>query len=290
MIENTTDQIIEEHRKSGKIFQVNGLNTFALDYGEGEPVICIHGVPTSSFLYRKLLKELQIKGYRGIAIDLPGLGFSARPEEFDYSFNNLSRFLTAAVEQLQIEKYHLVVHDIGGPIGFAMAADKKEKILSLTIMNTWIDVVNFKKPLPMRPFEKPVLGEAELALFNHLTWSVMMKSMGMEDSDKISDEEINAYVDILKREDDGKAFLKIMRSFSHSEGFRDKCYRAVQDVAYPIQIIWGAKDPLLKLDKYGVEIQEAAGLNEIHKLNARHFLQEEQWEEIAMKIDELTKL
>jgi len=198
-------------------------------------------------------------------------------------------FLAEAAKELGLEKFHLVVHDIGGPIGFALAARNKEKILSLTILNTWIDVTKFKKPLPMRPFEKPVLGEAQLALLNHLTWPVMMNTLGVEDKDAISKEETNVYVDMLKMVDEGKAFLKIMRSFDDSEEFRDLCYKAVQNVPYPIQAIWGAEDPALDYDRYGEEIKKVAGLEQVHKVKARHFLQEEKWEEVALRIDELIR-
>lgn len=286
---NTVEQIIQNHQAAGQFIQVDGLKTFFLDQGSGEAVFCIHGVPTSSFLYRKVLGELANKGFRGVALDLPGLGLSDRPEDFDYSFPNFARFCARAAEALGLHQYHLLIHDIGGPIGFALAAENREKILSLTILNTWIDVVNFKKPLPFRPFEMPVLGEGQLALTNHTTWQLMFNTLGVENSDRISKEEINAYVDLLKREDGGKAFLKIMRNFDHSEEFRALCYRAVQNVPYPVQAVWGAEDPALKLEEYGQEIKEVAGLAEIHTLPARHFLQEEQWEAIAERVADIAR-
>ncbi|MEX2336708.1 MAG: alpha/beta fold hydrolase, partial [Fulvivirga sp.] len=112
----TVEQVIEDHKSSGKFITIAGVQTFVLDWGEGEPVFCIHGVPTSSYLYRKVLKELVRKGFRGIAIDLPGLGLSDRPENFDYSFSNFAHFCALATEELGLERFHLVIHDIGGPI------------------------------------------------------------------------------------------------------------------------------------------------------------------------------
>jgi len=280
----TVEEIIDKHKSSGKFFMVNGVKTFALDYGSGEVVFCIHGVPTSSFLYRKVLQELATKGFRGVCVDLPGLGLTERPADFEYSFPNFAHFLAQATDKMGINKYHLVVHDIGGPIGFALAAENKEKILSLTILNTWIDVVNFQKPLPMRPFEKPVLGEAELMAIQHPSWHWMFTTVGVLDAAGISKEEIYAYVDLLKHEDDGAAFLKIMRNFDHSEAFRDLCLQAVQQVSYPVQAIWGAEDDGLKYDRYGLEIKEAASLPEVYKLKAKHLLQEEQWKTIAEMI------
>ena len=124
-------------------------------------------------------------------------------------------------------------------------------------------------------------------MMNHLTWPVMMNTLGVEEKDAISKEETNVYVDMLKMVDDGKAFLKIMRSFDDSEEFRDLCYKAVQNVPYPIQAIWGAEDPALDYDRYGEEIKKVAGLEQVHKVKARHFLQEEKWEELALRIEEL---
>lgn len=50
-------QVIKKHENDGRYFEVNGIKTFAMDVGRGETVFCIHRVPTSSFLYRKVLKQ-----------------------------------------------------------------------------------------------------------------------------------------------------------------------------------------------------------------------------------------
>ncbi|MFD2512479.1 alpha/beta fold hydrolase [Pontibacter locisalis] len=277
----TVDQVIEQHKAAGRFIDVDGTQTFVLDEGQGEVVFCIHGVPTSSFLYRKVIKELAAKGMRGISIDLPGLGLSDRPEDFEYTFHNFARFCARAAEVMGIEKYHLLIHDIGGPIGFAMAAENKEKVLSITILNTWIEVDKFKKPLPMRPFEVPLLGEAELKTITHPTWYLLFSKMGVNNADALPKEETYAYVDLLKRDDGGKAFLKIMRNFQKSEEFKRLCYQAVEGVNYPVQAIWGADDPALDYEHFGNEIKQAANLSTVHKLDSRHFLQEEKPEEIA---------
>jgi pimeloyl-ACP methyl ester carboxylesterase len=287
--EKSVAEVIKEHEASGKYFNVDGIKTFALKYGRGEPVLCLHGVPTSSFLYRKVLRSLEKKGYKGVSIDMPGLGLTDRPDNFDYSFSNLADFLYKAAKVLKLKKFHLVVHDVGGPIGFALAARHANRIMSLTVLNTWVDVVNFKKPVVMRPFEKRVLGEAELKMISHVTWPVMFKQMGVVNASRISTSEINAYVELLKREDNGKAFLKIMRNFDHSKEFRDLCYKAVQTKEYPVQAIWGAKDPALQLETYGEEIKKVAGLKEVHTLRSRHFLQEEAWLGIADKVIDLAQ-
>ena len=68
------------------------------------------------------LRELAARGLRGIAFDLPGLGLADRPATFDYTWTGLGRFRAAAVDALGLDRFHLVVHDIGGPAGFELCA------------------------------------------------------------------------------------------------------------------------------------------------------------------------
>lgn len=283
------NKIIEGHQSNGKTISVNGVNTFYFDVGSGPVVFCIHGVPTSSFLYRKVGKSLAERGERAIAIDLPGLGLSDRPEEFDYTFSSLGNFCNDFLDQLQINEIHLVIHDIGAPIGLWMAAQKPERIVSITVLNAMLDIENFVKPLPMRPFEKPVLGEAELAMLTPLTFPLMMKTAGVVDTNVISHDEMAAYIHLLKREDNGRAFLKIMRSFEQTRRFSEVCYSAFTNTKYPAQLIWGDKDPLLDFEKFGTQFVNARPGIQVTKVNSRHFLQEEAYEIIALKVDETIK-
>lgn len=81
----TVAGVIDRHRASGRSFTAAGVSSFVIDEGDGPPVVCLHGVPASSFLYRKVVPELAARGLRGLAFDLPGLGLAERPQDFDYS-------------------------------------------------------------------------------------------------------------------------------------------------------------------------------------------------------------
>lgn len=281
------EAIIDQHEANGKYITVEGIKTFYLDAGAGPVVFCIHGVPTSSFLYRKVATQLQSKGVRVIAIDLPGLGLSGRPDDFNYSFSNFGRFCNQFLDALQIQEAHLLIHDIGGPIGLGLAAQNSDRIRSITVLNAMLDVEHFVKPLPMRPFEKPILGEAALAALTPTTFPLMMKGAGVVDGEVISKAEMDAYVLLLKREDDGKAFLKIMRNFEQTKAFTQACYSAWQNPAYPVQLVWGKEDPFLTYEEYGQQFEAARPGVPVTKVTSKHFLQEEQFQVIATKVKDL---
>ena len=119
-----TSRLLERHRASGQVFTAGGIGSFVLDEGprDGEAVVCVHGVPASAYLYRKVVPALATRGLRGIAVDLPGLGLAERPADADYSWTGLGRWLGSAIDALELDRFHLVVHDIGGPIGLEVAA------------------------------------------------------------------------------------------------------------------------------------------------------------------------
>jgi pimeloyl-ACP methyl ester carboxylesterase len=280
--------VIEEHRQAGRLVSVGGLDTFVRESGQGEPVVCIHGVPTSSFLYRKVLDGLREEGLRGFAFDLPGLGLSDRPEDFDYTWTGLGNFTRNLVETLELDSFHLVVHDIGGPIGFELAHHKTEAIQSLTILNTMIRAHEFRRPWPMKPFAYPGLGELWLSGMIKPVFRQLMYRFGVENNDCMGTDELNAYVDLLKRDDRGEAFLKIMRGFELTSDKQDRYVDTVRDLDVPKAVVWGATDPALPLDPFAHNAREIAGVDRIVELEARHFLQEEQPRAIAREVRKLS--
>jgi haloalkane dehalogenase len=276
--------VVARHRAAGREFETDGIRSFLIDRGDGACVLCMHGVPASSFLYRKVIAELAGRGMRGVAFDLPGLGLAGRPEQFDYSWSGLGEFSAAAVDALELDRFHLVVHDIGGPVGFELAARMPERIMSLTILDTVIEVERFRRPWMMEPFARRGIGELWLASMVKPMFRQLMYYAGIRDRSATPPAELDAYVDLLKREDGGRAFLKIMRGFERTPAKQRLYVGAVRDVPYPVQVVWGAEDPALKLSVYGEQARRVTGTDAVHTLPAKHFLQEDQAPAIAERI------
>jgi haloalkane dehalogenase len=280
----TSEEVIGRHESAGRYFEAGGVRSFVREEGTGEAVLCLHGVPSSCFLYRKVISELAGRGLRGVAFDLPGLGLADRPEDFDYSWTGLGRFTIAAVDALGLDRFHLVVHDIGGPIGFELAAAAPDRVRSLTVLNTLVEVDQFKRPWSMEPFARRGIGEVYLRTLTKPAFRTLMRLQGIEDMSAISKQELDSWVDVLKRGDGGRAFLRIMRGFERTRTKRQLYAWTLRDVPYPVQVVWGEKDPALRVDRHGEDVRRIAGLEEIHRVPAKHFLQEDQAPAVAERV------
>jgi haloalkane dehalogenase len=250
-------------------------------------VVCLHGVPASSVLYRKVVPELARHGLRGIAFDLPGLGLADRPDDFDYSWTRLGRWTTAAIDAIGLDRFHLVVHGIGAPVGFEVAATQASRIASLTVLNTLVEVDTFRRPWTMQLFAVRGVGPAYLRSLNRPVFRLLMRLQGIADMCAVSPAELNAYVDLLKRDDGGAAFLKIMRGFELTREKRDLYVGVLGSDAYPVQVIWGDRDPALRVDRHGEAARRAARVDQIERLPGKHFLQEDQAPAIAALVARL---
>jgi haloalkane dehalogenase len=116
----------------------DGLRMHYLDEGEGDPVLLLHGEPTWSFLYRKMIPPLAA-GARCIAPDYFGFGRSDKPTERDwYSYDRHVASITRLVEALDLRRITLVVQDWGGPVGFRFAVENPDRVMKIVVMNTGI--------------------------------------------------------------------------------------------------------------------------------------------------------
>jgi haloalkane dehalogenase len=115
---------------------IKGLRVHYIDEGKGESTLCLHGEPSWSFLYRKMIKVLSVR-HRVVAMDFIGFGRSDKFTERDaYTFQMHKDALTGFIRALNLERITVVVQDWGGLIGLAVVADMPERFARLVIMNT----------------------------------------------------------------------------------------------------------------------------------------------------------
>ncbi|HXD53767.1 MAG TPA: haloalkane dehalogenase [Solirubrobacteraceae bacterium] len=117
--------------------EVLGLRLHHIDEGEGPTVLCFHGEPDWSYLYRGMVDELVGSGHRVVCPDLVGFGRSDKPTDQGwYTYERHVEHVTAHLAQLDLENVTVVVQDWGGPIGLRWAVEHADQVGRLVVMNT----------------------------------------------------------------------------------------------------------------------------------------------------------
>lgn len=132
---------------SPNYLEVKGLRMHYVDEGNkssSETVLMLHGEPSWSFLYRKMIPIVAEAGYRVIAPDLVGFGKSDKPaERSDYSYQNHVEWLTGFIKNLQLKDITLVCQDWGGLLGLRIAAENPELFKRISAANTFLPTGDF---------------------------------------------------------------------------------------------------------------------------------------------------
>jgi haloalkane dehalogenase len=117
--------------------EVNGLRLHHIDEGTGPTVLCFHGEPDWSYLYRHMLKGLVEAGHRVVCPDLVGFGRSDKPTDQDwYTYERHVEHVTRHLEQIELSDVTVVVQDWGGPIGLRWTVEHADQVGRLVVMNT----------------------------------------------------------------------------------------------------------------------------------------------------------
>ena len=121
---------------------VDGVRLHYIEEGppSGDPVVMVHGSPTWSYIYRKLIVKLRASGRRSIAVDHLGFGRSDKPHrQREYSLERHARLFGSVLDRLSLRDTTLVVHGWGAPIGLSWAVRQPDRIKALVVLNAFLD-------------------------------------------------------------------------------------------------------------------------------------------------------
>jgi haloalkane dehalogenase len=160
--------------------------------GDGDPIVLLHGNPTSSFLWRKVIPGMAGEG-RVLAPDLIGMGRSGKPD-IGYRFADHARYLDAWFDALALERVTLVGHDWGGALGFHWARRYPDRVAALAFMETIVKPIRWDEfPEAAREtfqgFRTPGTGE-QLVLDQNLFVEAMLPASMLH---QLTADEMEAY-------------------------------------------------------------------------------------------------
>jgi pimeloyl-ACP methyl ester carboxylesterase len=202
---------------------------------DGTPIVWVHGVPMSSYLWRPFLLRCG-----GIAPDLPGFGRSGKRADLDYSIEGYRRFLGDFLDHLGVARVRLVVHDWGG-VGLALAQAEPERIERLVVVNTVPLLPGYRWHWVARIWRRRGLGE--LAMGSSTRWGLRQLSRQATASGRpLPDDLLD---DVWSAFDQGtqRAILKLYRR-SPPEVLAE-AGRDLGRIDAPALVVWGDSDRFL---------------------------------------------
>ena len=128
----TTQAISADFPYTSHYAEVQGSQIHYVEEGSGDPILFLHGNPTSSYLWRNIIPHVQSHA-RCIAMDLIGMGKSDKPD-IDYSFFDHAKYVEGFIETLGLQNLTLVIHDWGSALGFHYAMRNEANIKALAFM------------------------------------------------------------------------------------------------------------------------------------------------------------
>ncbi len=269
-------------RNQQKKFPSAQGNIAYIDQGQGPVILLLHGVPTSGWLYRKMIDTLS-KSHRVIAPDMLGFGNSDSPKGYEiYSEQAHAERLVGLMDFLQIDQWTHVMHDAGGLWTWETVKLVPHRISKLIILNTIIYEAGFHPPIR---FEEGILAKIVMWSYrNGVTTNAMLKGLFKSGLKKnhLTEEDIEGYKTPLK---EGKT--RAMYYF-----FTQTCNKLPDFTAVlktwnvPTKVVWGKHDSFLLWEPQKEQVMNDLNISDedIHMLEAKHFIQEEKPDKIARVI------
>jgi pimeloyl-ACP methyl ester carboxylesterase len=222
----------------GRYFEWNGSRTYYIDRGQSnrETIVFIHGFGSSTYSWRYLIEPLAAR-YRVIAVDLPGFGFSDKPD-IQYDMRLFSRYVTGLMDELGISSAIFAGNSMGGKITLYTAVHAPERVSRMIL----IDAAAYPHGSQGRPFllslaAKPCVGEF-LSSFNSASRVRGMLQDAYFDESKVTDADVQAYYAPLRMAGGSRAALSLLRS----DDFGGDLAARIPGIQVPALILWGAED------------------------------------------------
>ena len=250
-----------------------------IDKGVGEVIVLLHGIPTSGWLYRKMIDSLVNKGFRVVVPDMLGFGSSDSPKGYDfYTPDAHGKRLLALMDHLKINKWSHVFHDVGGLWTWELLKIAPNRIKKLVVLNSIIFEEGFNPPMR---FERGGFTKLSMSFYsNKLTNKTIMKKLFKNAliKNNLTANEIEGYRRPLL---EGKT-NSLYTFFSSTYNALPDYSETLKNIDIPTIVIWGKHDKMLRWTPIADKV--IADLNiepdNVHIINAKHYIQEENPNEI----------
>ena len=241
------------HVEHSRQIEVNGLRVHYQEAGDPEapPMFLIHGFLSSTFVWSKVFLELAAAGFRVIAPDLIGYGYSAKPRNFDYTMVEQSRVIAGLIKKLGCERATLVGSSYGGAVASLVALDNPDLVGKLVL----VGAVTNNEPRRyrmMRLVQTPVVGDivSPLLAGSRRLLKARMKRVYDRRGTTLDEFRVDARFLPLRASGTHRAIIRTVRQWD-----AERIANEARLITQPTLLVWGDSDPDVPLSD-GMELQK----------------------------------
>lgn len=271
--------------------KVGKLDIFFREAGnpENPVIVLLHGFPSSSHMYREVLRGLA-DDYYLIAPDYPGFGDSSYPSsaDFTYTFDNIARVMNLFLEQRGLDKYSLMIQDYGAPIGFRIATAHPERVQSIITMNgnAYKEGINPAGWGPVLDYWKTRTAALEETIVNNIFSRNAMRwqyTHGTRHPESILPDNWNLDFSRISREGQHRVQLDLFYDYQQNVKLYPVWQQYLRDKQPPVLVVWGKNDAFFTVagaEGYKKDVKDI----DFNILNTGHFALEEEHPFIISKM------
>ena len=240
---------VEVHHKTVK---VGDLDIFYREAGpkDAPTILLLHGFPTSSQMFRKLIPALGDK-YHVVAPDYPGYGHSSMPthDKFAYTFDNLARVIDEFTAKIGLTKYALYVQDYGAPVGYRLAVAHPARITAIVVQNgnAYDEGLDNDFWRPIKAYWKEPNSKAKRdAIRGLVTYeaTVWQYTHGVKNPELVSPDGAAHDQFLLDRKGNDEIQLDLFLSYGSNPPLYPKWQEYFRNYQPPVLIAWGKNDQI----------------------------------------------
>jgi pimeloyl-ACP methyl ester carboxylesterase len=279
-----------EWKQKGKFINIFGREIFLIDEGHNqETLVILHGYPTSSYDYQKVLSELS-KKYRVIIHDHLGFGFSEKPLDYSYSLIEQADVALQVWKQLSLKKVTLLAHDYGTSVATEVLARHNNlqidlQIDELILCNGSAHIELSKLRLIQKLLKSKLTGKFVASLTNFTIFKRNMRNVYFDKS-KATNEELQEMWFQLEYNEERKVIHKISNYINERYYFWHRWIGALKETQIPTKIIWAKNDPIAIMEIAELLASEIPNNKLLTMDNTGHFLMienPEEWLKLVLK-------
>ncbi len=244
---------LNDWKQKGQFLQIQNRNVFYVEEGGGETLLLLPAFPTASWGFHRMWPQLT-KRFRTIAPDLPGLGFSDKPKGNHYSLSNLAEVVLKLLEQLEVNKLHILASAYGVSIAQELLArqlEKKElkKPLNLEFLSIcFVGGAMFPEVAKTTKMQRFLLTPAGRAFANFFPTPFRLFQINFSSTfgpnSKPTKEELEEYWELLTFNEGHKCVPELIRYLTDRKQMRDRLVGAVLTTEVPLCLINSQTDEL----------------------------------------------